>query len=288
LVAGVAHEINNPMNFIRGNLQHLTNYSQHLLKLVQEYQSIYPEPPIALQDYQQAIDLPFIQEDLPKVLGSLEMGSDRISQLVLSLRNFSRLDEAAYKSINLHEGLESTLLILKHRLKAVGNMPVIQICKRYDDLPLVSCYAGQINQVFMNLLSNAIDAVEEQQTQHLRTGRTESYQPMIEIVTSQIEPGVMIRIKDNGVGIAEHLCDRIFDPFFTTKPIGKGTGLGLSICDQIVRAHQGTLRCISALGKGTEFQIILPVEQASSSPAQNRSFIPPLGNHARLRRSEVA
>lgn len=259
LVAGVAHEINNPVNFIYGNLSHIQEYAQDLLGLLNLYQTHCPIVPPAITDRIEAIDLDFLAEDLPKTLTSLQVGADRIRQIVLSLRNFSRIDEAGAKPVNLHDGIDSTLMILHHRLKANGDASGIQIVKDYGDLPLVKCYAGQLNQVFMNILSNAIDALEEA-TSHPE----HPLSPTITICTrvSQLNdrPWICISIRDNGSGIDETKLKRIFDPFFTTKPIGKGTGLGLSISYQIItQKHGGDLRCLSRLGEGTEFQIQLPI-----------------------------
>lgn len=263
LVAGVAHEINNPINFIYGNLQPASNYMQDLLALVEQYQAHVPNPPAPVQECIEEIDLAFLQSDLPQLIESMKLGADRIRQIVLSLRNFSRLDESAIKSVNIHEGIDSTLLILQHRLKQHdAARPPIQIVKTYGDLPLVECYASQLNQVFMNLLSNAIDALEDQ------PHRDHLVAPAIQIKTNRVnEDWVAIHIADNGPGIPEHLRDRVFDAFFTTKTIGKGTGLGLSISQQIIiDRHQGRMRCHSAPGQGTEFIIELPVRQSAVAP----------------------
>lgn len=255
LVAGVAHEINNPVNFITGNVTYARNYVQDLLALLHLYQQHYPQPAASIEELSKEIDLEFLTEDLPKVLSSMEIGANRISQIVLSLRNFSRLDEAEKKPVNVHEGLDNTLLILQHRLKPQGQNSGIQIVKEYAELPLVECYAGQLNQVFMNILSNAIDALETQSEPGVITIRTE-------LVSSQ-ETGrerVVIRIKDNGSGMTEAVKTRLFDPFFTTKPVGKGTGLGLSISYQIVvERHGGVLKCFSQPGQGAEFWIEIPL-----------------------------
>jgi two-component system, NtrC family, sensor kinase len=252
MVAGIAHEINNPVNFIHGNLRHFNRYTQDLLDIVQAYQQHYPHPPEALQNLMAEIDLEFLIDDIQKLLHSTKMGTDRITEIVLSLRNFSRLDESNLKSVNLHEGIDSTLIILNHRLKAAADRPEIAVIRDYGELPLVSCYAGQLNQVFMNLLSNAIDALEEnqnpQKTIHIWT----------EIISSQT---VAIHIADNGTGMPEALQSQIFNPFFTTKPIGKGTGLGLSISHQIIcERHGGKLLCNSTEREGTEFVIELPIQ----------------------------
>jgi PAS domain S-box-containing protein len=257
MVAGVAHEINNPVNFIHGNLTHANQYSQDLLNLLQLYKQHYPNPVLEIQDEIEAIDLDFVVEDLPKILGSMKMGTDRIRQIVLSLRNFSRLDEAAMKAVDIHEGIDSTLLILQNRLRAAPNYPSIEIVKEYGNLPPVECYAGQLNQVFMNLLNNGIDALESQPEPRTITIRTE-----VGGGKSLSSPYVLIRIADNGPGMTEQVKDRLFDPFFTTKPVGKGTGLGLSISYQIVvEKHGGILKCVSKPGQGAEFWIEIPISQ---------------------------
>ncbi|MBW4519203.1 MAG: GAF domain-containing protein [Scytolyngbya sp. HA4215-MV1] len=271
LVAGVAHEINNPVNFIYGNLNHATEYTHDLLALLKLYQQHYPNPTPAICDKIQEIDLDFLITDLPSMLGSMKVGADRIRQIVLSLRNFSRLDHAAMKQVDIHEGIDSTLMILQHRLKARGDFPGIEVVKNYGKLPLVECFAGQLNQVFMNVLCNAIDALEEKtkkaiaaQKQHLTkpvpAPSCEVQAPTIHILTEAPKPGLIkIRFRDNGPGISETVQAKIFDPFFTTKAIGHGTGLGLSISYQIVvDKHHGIFRCISQPGKGTEFLIELP------------------------------
>ncbi|MEH1873366.1 sensor histidine kinase [Nostoc sp.] len=260
LVAGVAHEINNPVSFIYGNLNYIDSYSKDLLKLVQAYQAHYPNPPQTLQAILDDVDLDFLNEDLPKVLQSMKVGAGRIREIVLSLRNFSRLDESEFKAVDLHEGIDNTLLILQHRLKAIPESLAIEVVKDYSQLPLVECYPGQINQAFMNLLANAIDALEEsaQQTQ-----------PGKIWISTQVtaDNRVQIAIADNGSGIPEILRSRIFDPFFTTKPVGKGTGLGLSITYKIViEKHHGKMWCDSTLGKGTKFMIEIPVHQPESMP----------------------
>lgn len=244
MVAGVAHEINNPVNFIHGNLTHINNYVQDLLELINLYSEHCPESNYEIEEYIEDIELDFIQEDLGNLLSSMKMGTNRIKEIVLSLRNFSRLDEAELKEANLHEGIDSTLLILNHRLKNG-----IKISKEYGDLPLVACYPAQLNQVFMNMLSNAIDALEE----------SAHPQPQIRIQTQKQEDFVVISIADNGLGIPEELYSKLFDPFFTTKPVGKGTGLGLSISYQIVEKHRGTITVDSQSGKGTQFVITIPI-----------------------------
>ncbi len=266
LVAGVAHEINNPVNFINGNIAHVGQYAEDLLELVELYQQHYPNPDPEILDLTESIDVDFITEDLPKTLGSMKVGADRIRQMVLSLRNFSRIDQAQRKPVDIHEGIDSTLLILQHRIKAASDGPGIKVVKEYGDLPLVECYAGQLNQVFMNVISNAIDALEHRD--ELRTPEEITNLPsQLKIRTSIIEekqdevPRVLIQIADNGSGMSAEVQSQIFDPFFTTKPIGKGTGLGLSISYQIVvEKHGGVFKCTSQFGQGTEFWIEIPVQ----------------------------
>jgi signal transduction histidine kinase len=247
MVAGIAHEINNPVNFIQGNLIHTNNYTQELLELIHLYQQHYPQPEPEIQAKMEDIEIDFISEDLPKVLSSMEMGAERISQIVLSLRNFSRLDEANSKEVDNYEGIENTLLLLSHRLN-----PGIQLIKLYESLPLIECYPAQLNQLFMNILSNAIDEL---------LAHNELSQPQIVIKTKIVENNkIEVRIRDNGTGIAPEIKDKIFDPFFTTKPVGQGTGMGLAICYQVVERHRGKIEVISELGEGTEFVVTLPVK----------------------------
>ncbi|QIR37202.1 HAMP domain-containing protein [Tolypothrix sp. PCC 7910] len=264
MVAGIAHEINNPVNFIYGNLTHLNTYTQDLMSLLEIYQQYMLNPPPAIEQKLNQIDLEFLTQDLNNLLHSMQIGAERICEIVLSLRNFSRLDEAEIKTVDLHQGLDNTLLILRHRLQATAGSKAIEIIKDYGQLPLVECYAGQLNQVFMNLLSNAIDAVEQS-----HSGKTwqeiESYPPRIQICTQLKNTNyVQVTITDNGIGIPEQVRSRIFDPFFTTKPIGKGTGLGLSISYQIItQKHKGKLECTSISGQGTKFCIEIPIHQHS-------------------------
>ncbi|MCC5608247.1 HAMP domain-containing protein [Nostoc sp. CHAB 5834] len=256
LVAGVAHEINNPVNFIYGNIQYTDDYTQHLLLLIKLYQNYYPNPEPEIKNANEEVDIEYLIEDLPKMLSSMKMGAKRIREIVLSLRIFSRLDEAEFKTADLHEGIDSTLLILQHRLKAQNNRPQIQVVKEYGEIPKIQCFAGQMNQVFMNLLANAIDALEECFQQELCP------YPLIRISSEEVNENAIIRIADNGVGIPEEIQSRLFDPFFTTKPVGRGTGMGLSISYQIItEKHGGSLQCISSPGKGAEFVIAIPIRE---------------------------
>ncbi|MCL1468321.1 GAF domain-containing sensor histidine kinase [Argonema galeatum] len=278
MMAGIAHEINNPVNFINGNLIHASDYIEDLLELLHLYEESYPNPVPAIQDKIEAIDWKFLVQDLPKLLSSMKIGADRIHQIVLSLRNFSRLDQAEMKAVDIHEGIDNTLMILQSRLKASGQNPGIQVIKEYGKLPLVECYAGQLNQVFMNILNNAIDALELRTIDWgLLTGKNYSQFSIqnpkskiqnleIRIRTEMLDGDkVVIRIKDNGPGMTEDVIKRLFDPFFTTKPVGKGTGLGLSITYQIVvEKHGGTIECLSEPGKGSEFWVQIPVRARAS------------------------
>ncbi|MBD2691354.1 ATP-binding sensor histidine kinase [Anabaena catenula] len=259
LVAGVAHEINNPVNFIYGNLTPANEYIQDLIRLIELYKKHYPEPIPEIQDEIEAIDLDFLIADLFKLLSSMKIGSQRIKEIVLSLRNFSRLDEAEMKAVNIHDGIDSTIMILQNRLKATSHRSAIEVIKNYGNLPAVECYAGQLNQVFMNILANAIDALEESIT---TSKLSKIDQPQIHIHTEiNNNQQVIIRIIDNAFGISENVHKRLFEPFFTTKPVGKGTGLGLSISYRIItEKHKGTLKCISAPGIGTEFVIAIPLK----------------------------
>ncbi|MFB2834841.1 ATP-binding protein [Floridanema evergladense] len=264
LVAGIAHEINNPINFIHGNLEHANEYVTGLLELVETYQAEIPKVPPKIEELTEEIELEFIQEDLPKLLSSMRVGTQRIRDIVLSLRNFSRLDEAEVKTVDLHEGIDSTLMILGHRLKAKSERPAIQVIKEYGNLPLVECCAGQLNQVFMNVLVNAIDALEEQNLNR-SFAEMQAHPDQITIRTTVLKSKnfVEISIQDNGPGISPEAQEKLFDYQFTTKPVGKGTGLGLSICRQIVvQKHGGTLTCKSELGKGAEFAIAIPIHQS--------------------------
>lgn len=267
LVAGVAHEINNPVSFIYGNLNHADHYIEDLLTLLRLYQQHFPEPPAEIREYSEDIDVNFLIEDLPKMLSSMKIGTERIRQIVLSLRNFSRVDQAAMKRVNIHEGIDSTLLILQHRIKPNGKFPGVEIVKDYGVLPPVECSPGQLNQVFMNILGNAIDALETECVQVLRDNGTPK-QPRIRIATELNGDRVIVRIGDNGPGMSEKVKSRLFDPFFTTKPVGKGTGLGMSISYKIVvEKHGGSLHCESQPGRGTEFAIEIPQSQSLKSSA---------------------
>ncbi|MGF1459568.1 MAG: ATP-binding protein [Leptolyngbyaceae cyanobacterium] len=264
LVAGIAHEINNPVNFIHGNLSHVRNYTNDLLELIALYEHNLPDPSDELIEVIEDLDLDFLKEDLPKIVASMQLGTNRIRQIVLSLRNFSRTDEGSCKAVDLHEGIESTLLILQYRLKTKSEHPAIQIIKNYGDLSPVECYPGQINQVFMNILSNAIDAIEE-----FRSGstyqRSEQALGIITITTfMEGDDWAVLTIEDDGPGIPKEIQNRIFEPFFTTKEIGKGTGMGMSISYQIiVEQHRGLIYCQSLPDRGTKFVIRLPVRPPS-------------------------
>ncbi|WP_341528711.1 ATP-binding protein [Nostoc sp. UHCC 0302] len=258
LVAGIAHEVNNPISFIAGNLVHAMDYSHELLNLISLYQKYYPNPVTDIESAIAKNELEFIISDLPNLLNSMGSGCDRIKQIVSSLRNFSRLDESERKSVDIHEGIDNTLLFLQSRLKNQ-----IKVIKDYATLPLVDCYAGLLNQAFMNILANAIDALEEPVVNGTVTQnkRLTTDVPTVNIRTELTQDRqVIIRIVDNGPGISEDTKKRLFDPFFTTKPVGKGTGLGLSICYQIiVEKHGGQIHCVSTPGQGAEFIIKIPL-----------------------------
>lgn len=256
LVAGVAHEINNPLSFIAGNLHYADEYVQELLDFTRLYQQAYPVPPSVIQKETAGIKLDYILDDFSNLLSSMKMGAERIQGVVESLRNFSRVDEAEKKQVDLHSGLNSTIVLLQHRLKARFDRPEIKLIKDYGDLPPVTCYASQVNQVFMNLLANAIDALEEAIAENPAAVPA----PTIHIRT-EVDSFVKITIADNGCGMSEATQQRIFEPFFTTKAGGKGTGLGLSISYQIItQKHQGKLKCRSTVGEGAEFAIEIPIQ----------------------------
>ncbi|MEM9543528.1 MAG: ATP-binding protein [Cyanobacteria bacterium P01_E01_bin.42] len=254
MVAGIAHEINNPVNFIHGNLSYAARYTQDLLTFVHIYERNHPQSSSEIAEYIEQIDLDFLAKDLPKLMASMQIGTNRIREIVAGLRNFSRLDEAELKEVEIHAGIESTLLIVQHRFKDRPNKPDIAIIKEYTSYPLkLKCYARQLNQVLLNLLVNAIDALKD----------TES-NPQITIRSSMENECIKIAIADNGKGISETIQDKIFDPFFTTKPVGKGTGLGLATVYQIIEGHQGKIECFSEVDKGTEFVIELPLSMNNS------------------------
>ncbi|HEY9671353.1 MAG TPA: response regulator [Waterburya sp.] len=279
MIAGVAHEINNPINFIFGNLNLATEYIQKLLGLIHLYQRTYTHPTPQISSEIEAIDLDFLEFDLPKLLRSMRVGAERIYHIVLLLKNFSRFNEAQLKLADIHEGIDSTLLLLQHRLEARTGRPEIQVIKEYENLPKVECYPSQLNQVFMNILTNAIDALEESGA----SANSSNQKLMIRICTEWVEgvsgeadwllgadrgeplarkAGVVIRISDNGLGMTDEVRRKLFDPFFTTKPVGSGTGLGLAISYQIVvETHKGQLIANSESGKGTEFVITIPLRQ---------------------------
>ncbi|MEH1890842.1 MAG: ATP-binding protein [Nostoc sp.] len=263
MVAGVAHEINNPVSFIAGNLRYANQYIDDLLDLITVYQGQYPQLNTTIAAKTKSIELEYLCEDLPKLMASMKVGSERITDIVLGLRNFSRLDEAKIKSVDIHEGIDNTLMIMNHQLTLSDKLPDIQIVKEYGKLPKVSCYVNQLNQVFMNILNNAIYALKE----NMQYWQSTTKIPTIQIKTLVVDnERVLISIKDNGPGMKSEVKEQIFNPFFTTKPVGQGTGLGLSISYQIaVEKHQGKLSCISALGKGTEFKIEIPIQNFKES-----------------------
>jgi signal transduction histidine kinase len=274
LVAGVAHEINNPVSFIHGNLEYASHYIESLMELLQLYGKHYPKPAAEIEDFLEEFDLDFVMADMPKLLSSMKLGADRIRQIVLSLRSFSRHDQAEKKSVNIHEGIDSTLKLMQDRLKATPGQKAIAIIKEYGDLPPIDCYAGQLNQVLMNILSNAIDALElGNRESGIGSGQDSSHPtPEIRICTEVVDSDhVLIRIIDNGCGMTEEVRRKLFDPFFTTKSVGAGTGLGLSISYQIVvEKHGGQLTCVSEPGKGAEFLIKIPIHQYRSQPILSR------------------
>ncbi|PZO54769.1 MAG: hypothetical protein DCF15_11410 [Phormidesmis priestleyi] len=268
MVAGIAHEINNPVNFIHGNLRHIENYINDLIEFLGLYETHYPNPGSEIQLRAEGLEIEFIKEDLGKTLASMKMGTERIRKIVLSLRNFSRMDEAEFKTVDIHEGLESTLMILQHRLKAQHERPAIEVVRDFNKLPLIECYAGQLNQVFMNILANAIDALETDFKDSFSSSKT----PQIKLRTETRPDSVLISISDNGTGIPPEIKNRIFDPFFTTKDVGKGTGMGMAISYQLVtEKHNGKIECFSDEGAGTEFIIELPTRLAPSVKQTSRS-----------------
>jgi len=268
MVSGVAHEINNPLSFILGNLPHAERYIQGLIKMFELYERHYPEPNSELEELAEEIELDYAIEDLPKALSSMKDGAERIRQFVLSLRNFSRLDEANMKTVDLHQGLDNTLVIINSKLAEKEELRGIVINRKYGDLPLVECYAGQLNQVFLNLLVNAVDALED-----AIKGKNRDFLPEISIETKLEDDSCVIKIADNGVGMMEDVREKIFDAFFTTKPVGSGTGLGLSIAREIiVKQHGGGLECFSEPGKGTEFVISIPIKQSDNKKSSLPRF----------------
>lgn len=256
MVAGIAHEINNPVNFIHGNLKHVEDYIRDLLDFLQLYEKHYPAPDEVIQTAAEDLDIDFVQTDLKKTLSSMRTGTERIREIVLSLRNFSRLDEVGCKSINIHEGIESTLLILQHRLKAQPDRLAIVIDRDFCVLPPVQCFASQLNQVFMNILANAIDALESELKENPTAGKV----PTITLRTEARDDSIIVSLADNGTGMPAAVRAQMFDPFFTTKAVGKGTGMGMAISYQIVvEKHHGQIECFSEEGIGTKFVITVPV-----------------------------
>ena len=260
LVAGVAHEVNNPIGFLNGSVENAKDYVQNLFEHLEIYQSQHP-PNEVVQESAEETDLEFILEDLPKLLDSMESATDRIKGISTSLRTFSRSDKEHKVRANLHEGLDSTLMILKYRLKANDKRPGIEVLKNYGDLPELDCFPGQLNQVFMNILANGIDVFDEV-ARDLSYSEIEAQPQRLTIKTARLTKKnvVKITIADNGTGMPPEVKERIFDHLFTTKGVGKGTGLGLAIVRQIVvEKHGGTVDCVSELGKGTKFIITLPL-----------------------------
>ncbi|MBD2523896.1 ATP-binding protein [Nostoc sp. FACHB-133] len=272
MVAGIAHEINNPVSFIAGNIRYANQYINDLLDLIAVFQEQYPQINPTIEAKIKSIELEYLCDDLPKLMASMSTGSERITDIVLGLRNFSRLDEAKIKSVDIHEGIDNTLMILNHQLTLLNKLPDIQIVKDYGHLPKISCYANQLNQVFMNIINNAIYALKD----NMQYWQSATKIPTIQIKTLVVDnERLLISIKDNGPGMKSEIQEQIFNPFFTTKPVGQGTGLGLSISHQIiVEKHQGKLNCISALGKGTEFQIEIPIQNFQQSRITSIDSLP--------------
>ena len=269
LVGGIAHEINNPVSFIYGNLNYAAEYSEGLIELHRRYCQLYPEPVPEILEYCDAIDLEFLVDDFPKIIQSMQYGATRIRDIVKSLRTFSRLDESNVKEVELHENLDSTLVLLQNRLNHGHSTREIDVIKHYGNLPQISCCSGLLNQVFMNLLMNAIDAIEVRR-QHQDSSLNGDYQGQIRITTAVLSPHwIQISIRDNGCGMTPATQDKIFNPFFTTKPIGQGTGMGLPTSYQIItQSHQGKLYCNSSVNQGTEFIIELPTKVDVTSRTQ--------------------
>ncbi|MBW4429853.1 MAG: GAF domain-containing protein [Nostoc desertorum CM1-VF14] len=269
LVAGIAHEINNPVSFIYGNLKSADEYTQNLFSLLDIYQSHYPQSIEAIEEFTNLIELDFLRSDFPKLFKSMLMGAERIKNIVLSLRTFSRLDEAEMKAVDIHEGIDSTIMLVQSRLNPANKRLQIEVIKEYGTLPLVECYPGQLNQVFLNILVNALDALEDSALRGRWTTKKFNIfdNPRIYIRTQLLEPDqVTISIADNGLGIPEDTLKQIFNPFFTTKTVGQGTGMGLAISYQIVtQKHGGSLECISQPGVGAEFIIRIPLTQLVSN-----------------------
>ncbi len=269
MVAGLAHEINNPVTFISGNISFAHQYLEDLLQLIQLYQQHCPQPSLEIQDWIEEIELDFLIKDLPNLFASMEAGASRIKNIIHSLRNFARLDEAEMKRVNIHEGIDNTLFVLQHRLHHSSSPPGIQVIKEYGQLPKIDCYAGQLNQVFLNLLNNAIDAILE----YKEVGEfdPDTTTPTILIRTAVVESNwIQIQIIDNGLGIPEKIHQHLFEPFFTTKPVGQGTGLGLATSYQIIKKHGGELTCHSVVGQGAKFVIEIPQKTNIAQETGNR------------------
>lgn len=262
MIAGITHEINNPLGFVIGNVNQVDEFLQDLLTHLELYQKFYPNPVPEIEYHAEEIDINFLMADLPEMIASIKQGAILIREISTSIRIFSRIDGPTKVLFNIHDGIDSTLLILKHRLQPNAAHPEIKIKKQYGILPQIEGFPGQLNQVFMNLIANAIDAVEE--SNQGKTYKEIMAHPNLITISTELTPDqtqVLIRITDNGVGMSEEVCSQLFDPFFTTKPVGKGTGLGLSISYQIVvEKHGGTIECHSQPRKGTEFIIKIPID----------------------------